>query len=70
MEHYILKIYRKESQTAPRRIVGTVENMADQQSCAFHNADELVAILGAWPRGVTKAVTTAHCHEPGVEPKK
>lgn len=69
MDHYIVKIYRKEAQTAPLQIAGMVENMANQQCSAFRNADELVAILGTAPRWIAEAETSADHREFSAEPK-
>jgi len=67
MDHYILKIYRRKPQTTPQQIVGTVENLADQKSRDFRNADELMAILGAGQGGLQNS---DHRCEAGVESKK
>ncbi len=60
MDHYIIKIYRSQPQATPIQIVGTVENMANQQCSAFHNADELVEILGSGSGSTVMTKTTNH----------
>ncbi|MEE8429061.1 MAG: hypothetical protein V3S33_06120 [Gammaproteobacteria bacterium] len=69
MDHYIIKIYRKKSQTIPQQIVGTVENLADQQCRYFHSADELVAILGQGQGGRQETILD-HRRNPDFEPNE
>lgn len=70
MDHYIIKIYRNQPQTTPIQIVGTVENMANQQRSAFHNADELLAILGTAPAQSARTKSSSHRCKTDVEPNE
>ena len=69
MDHYIIKIYRKELQTTPQQIAGTVENLADQHSRNFDSADELVAIL-VRSQGRRQDIILDDCRNPGIESEK
>lgn len=70
MDHYIVKVYRKESKTIPQHVVGMVEDVATGDIHAFRSLDELGVILGADSRWVAKEKTSDHRPKPGIEPKE
>ncbi len=55
MDHYIVKVYRKESKSIPQQIVGMVEDVATGDIHAFSSLDELGVILGAAPEQAARA---------------
>ena len=50
MESYVLRIYRREGS----RIVGLIEQTANNQQSSFRSAEELWAVLAGNDRPITK----------------